>query len=530
MPAASAADPPVAPLPAHGVTLPVPLALPAIPNQPGSAPAFIGHPAVGKPFRGFHAPPRNPFMAANERSNLHNDAYQTNAYPQAGPSGAAAAEVSAYLQEECASVTFDRRGRIVTVCVGAVGETLDVLDPTSLHLLATYPLPSESRVGPGTLTGGTSSSTFGGGGYFYLDDKDEAVVPTVDGRIAVLAIGASERPAITLRKVYDLRSVIAGQKLESALPDWHGNLWFVTTGGIVGIADPSGSGARILQLRSPRNAASNAGQPELVGNSFAIDETGGVFVVSEEAMYRLDAVHGHPVISWRAPYDRGHRLKPGQANFGSGTTPTLIGSARHHRGGLVAITDNADPSMHVDVFPRGRYGPHRMVCSVPIFRGHPGANSDENNLISLGNRLWAENNYGKPGPVIVGSTVPGMQEIRITAHGCRAGWESDAVQVPSVVSKVSARSGLIYTYTHPTQRSAASPEAWYLTALDARTGRFRWSRLVGIGGFYNNYYAPVTIGPTGALYVGTLGGIVRISGPRTAAAPRLARPSSLVQK
>jgi hypothetical protein len=512
----TASTPAKTPLPPKGTTLPAPVALPAVPNDGSTAglKRFIGHRAHAHLMPGFRSPTRNPFMARNGRSNLHNDAYQTNAYAGAGPSGAKTKLTSAFLQQECASITFDRRGQIVSVCVGAVGETLDVLQPHSLHLLATYPLPTKAKVGVGSLTGGPNASTFGGGGYFYLDNHDEAVVPTVDGRVAVLAISRSAHPTITLRKTYDLTAVIGKQTIESALPDWHGHLWFVTTGGLVGIANPSGKGARVIHLVTPKHAPSNAGKPEKIGNSFAIDESGGVFVVSEEALYRFDATgHGRPRITWRERYNRGHRLKPGQVNFGSGTTPTLIRSAHDKHGGLIAILDNADPSMHVDVYPRGRTGSHRAICSLPIFTGHKRANSDENNLISLGSRLWAENNYGEPGPVKVTNTTPGMEEVRLGGgHGCHKGWESNGVRIPSAVSKVSARSGLVYTYTHPFQRAGAA-EAWYITAVNARTGRVVWSRLAGVGPDFNNFYSPVTIGPDGTLYVGVVGGVVELRGP-----------------
>jgi hypothetical protein len=513
---AAGTSPPQQVLPPRGVTYPAGLTLPAIPSSTTSAASFIGHATSARPLK-WTATPHNPFMAANGRSNLHDDAYQTNAYRGAGPSGASTTVTSAYLQEECASVTFDRRGQLVSVCVGAVGETLEVFAPKTLELLASYPLPVGSKIGVGTVTGGgtTTSSSFGGGGYFYLDNHDDAVVPTVDGRIAVLHVSDSAHPAVTLRKTYDISGAIDGQTIESALPDWAGRLWFVTTGGIVGIAKPSGTGARDVQLVSPKHAKVNAGQPEKIGNSFAIDESGGVYVVSEEALYRFAAHAGRPHVVWRKTYNHGNRLKPGQVNFGSGTTPTLIGKSDRPGGGLVAILDNADPSMHVDVFRRGRHVAHRDVCSVRIFRDHPKANSDENNLISLGNRLWAENNYGQPGPVQVTTTTPGMQEIKLGGRrGCSAGWESNAVRVPSVVSKVSAASGVIYTYTHPAQ-STSSPPAWYLTAVRARTGKRLWSRLVGVGALYNNYYSPITLGPDGAIYIGTFGGLVEVRGPHT---------------
>jgi hypothetical protein len=52
-------------------------------------------------------------------------------------------------------------------------------------------------------------------------------------------------------------------------------------------------------------------------------------------------------------------------------------------------------------------------------------------------------------------------------------------------------------------------DAWFLTAIDYRTGRTVYRRLAGTGLGYNNNFAPVTIGPDDTAYVGVLGGITR---------------------
>lgn len=67
---------------------------------------------------------------------------------------------------------------------------------------------------------------------------------------------------------------------------------------------------------------------------------------------------------------------------------------------------------------------------------------------------------------------------------------------------------------------ADGEDLWYLTAPDFRTGRTVWKRLAGTGLRYDNNYAPVTIGPDGAAYVGVLGGLVRLADTRSGAAPR----------
>jgi hypothetical protein len=38
-----------------------------------------------------------------------------------------------------------------------------------------------------------------------------------------------------------------------------------------------------------------------------------------------------------------------------------------------------------------------------------------------------------------------------------------------------------------------------------------YRRLTGTGYLYNNHYAPISIGPDGAAYVGSLGGLIRIA-------------------
>src|SRR3954447_11619504 len=91
-----------------------------IPQGPGSGalPAFTGAPATPAPVTA-PDPPRHPYMAPNARSNIHNDAYQTDTYQGYGPLGRGGITTrSAFVNGESASITFDARGRLVTVCVG----------------------------------------------------------------------------------------------------------------------------------------------------------------------------------------------------------------------------------------------------------------------------------------------------------------------------------------------------------------------------------------------------------------------------
>lgn len=499
--------------PPAGLTLP-------IPQDPGATAvtAYHGHPARARPIRSPFAP-RHPFMAANGRSNLHDDAYQSDAGVAAGPLGRHPSVTSTLFTQECASVTFDREGRLLTVCVGLATVDLRLLDPQTLEVLADYPLPPRPA-----SSASHPFTAFGGGGYFYLDQHDRAVVPTSQGTIQVIKeSGTDQAPALTLVKEYDVSAQVGSGLILSALPDWDGRIWYVTDTGVVGVVDPESGATRARTLTG-----------ETIGNSIAVDETGAVFVVSDRALYRFHAGAAaspdalRPRISWRTPYDAGTRQKPGQSQTGSGTTPTVIRRHGHH---YVAITDNADPRMHVLVYDVA--APRRPMCKVAVFPKRRSAT--DNSLIAVGRGLVVENNYGYTGPEQVPpssnlqrntpTTVPGLARIDVDyRHGrCHRAWTNTHVRVPTSVSKVSAATGLLYVYEHPAAdevrytdgEPATGPEdPWYLTALDARTGHRVWSQLTGVGLGYNNNYAPITFGPDGTAYVGVLGGLVAVRDTR----------------
>jgi hypothetical protein len=142
-----------------------------------------------------------------------------------------------------------------------------------------------------------------------------------------------------------------------------------------------------------------------------------------------------------------------------------------------------------------------------------GASATDQSLIGTGRSLVVENNYGYAGPTATQggrTTSPGLERVDLDARGgCHSVWRS-AEHAPSVVPKLSARNGIVYTYTKDPQPQDPSADAWYLTALDFQTGRTLYKRLGGEGVGYNNNYAPVTLGPDGTAYVGLLGGLVAL--------------------
>jgi hypothetical protein len=180
----------------------------------------------------------------------------------------------------------------------------------------------------------------------------------------------------------------------------------------------------------------------------------------------------------------------------------------------VAITDNADP-MRIVVYRRGRdVKGGREVCRVPVFR--KGASATDNSLIAAGRGLVVTNNYGYAGPVqTVGGalTAPGVERVDLgrNGNGCHVVWRNRTERSPSAVPKMSLANGLVYIVSR--ERRLVS-DSWYLTAIDFRTGRPVFRQRYGTGLGHNVNYAPVSLGPDGAAYVGVLGGLVRIADQR----------------
>lgn len=458
---------------------------PPIPGLPtGAQPApFSGHAAVPRPVWA-PAVPQDPFLSANPGNSMHNDAYASDAYPQQGPLGRSLrVNTASYGVSECATIAFDSRGRLIGLCGGLQGFDLKRIDPVTLEQQADLQMPLR-QVDP--TSGTTPLNDLCGGAYFYLDRQDRSWALTTTKEVWRIA----ETPSgFVKQRGYPLGGSMPSTDCPIAvLPDWRGRVWFVTRKGRVGTLNAATGAVRVRALPG-----------ETIANSFAIDPSGGVFIVSDHAMYRFVAGRGgRPLISWRRAYDRGHEQKPGQLSQGSGTTPTLIGRD------LLAITDNADPRMHVIVYNRNTA---RRICSVPVFRA--GQSDTENSLAAAGRSVIVENNYGYQGPqsTIGGrTTAPGVARVVIGAHDCRVAW-TNPTSAPTSVPKVSLGAGLVYVYAKDGRSDGR--DLWGLRAISIATGRTVWTQTTGEGVQWNNHYAAIYFGPRHTAYMPTLAGLIR---------------------
>jgi hypothetical protein len=450
-----------------------------LPIPPGGGllvtPSYDGHAAQPQPI--VLDVPQHPGLAPNGSSSMHDDGWATDSYAGPGPLGKDPEVTTAWFGlEECATLAFAPDGRLVALCGNRKGPVLHLLDPDTMRPVDTFDLPEREK------SDKRPWEDLCGGAYFFLDDQARAVVATTDRRVLTVDSDGLEQVGEV-----DLGEVVPDDDcLVALLPDWVGNTWFVTQDGRVGVA----------------GAGDPLDLPGEIANSIAADDT-GVYLVTTDALVKVDlGADGAPEVVWQTPYDHGSHKKPGQLSTGSGTTPTVLPS------GLVAITDNADPRMHVQFYDAASGG---LVCEAAVFGED--ASASDNSLVAVGvASVVVENNYGYRAPwsAILGRATPGglarVDADRETGE-CSVGWESDAV-APTSVAKASLETGLVYAYT--TRPSWWGVSAWYLTAIDARTGETAYSVRTGTGTLFNNHYSAVTLGPDGAAYVATLGGMVRV--------------------
>ncbi|WP_372734984.1 hypothetical protein, partial [Nocardioides sp.] len=334
--------------------------------------SYVGSPAEPRPID--LSIPQHPGLAVNGSSSMHNDGWATDAYAGPGPLGVdPEVDTAWYGIKECATLAFDRHGRIVALCGSVRGAIMHVLDPESMDPLVTVKLP-----------GRTSASEkkpwqdLCGGAYFYLGADDRAYVETTTRQIRVFETATADgEPALDQVEVLDLSGVVPEDDcLLSLMPDWQGRgIWFATQDGRVGLAELGGE-PQVLEL--------GAG----IANSMAADLT-GLYVVTDGDFFKLDVGEdGSPEIVWSAAYDNSGVDKTGQLSPGSGTTPTVLPN------GLVAITDNAEPRMNV-VFYDATDG--SKVCQEPVFG--EGESSTDNSLVAVGSAsVVVENNFGNDSP------------------------------------------------------------------------------------------------------------------------------------
>lgn len=449
----------------------------AIPSPlEGPLKPFAGTAAAAQPLRGPWRP-ANPALAPDGRSGTGLAAGNGAASPLPGPLGEKTSRSSSMLGGTCGGLALDARDRVLAVCNLPFGPVLALADPSTLGAVAEMALPPRPSA---------DRADTGGGTHFLVRADGTLLVPTNRGEL--LHLGVEDTGFRELGKVELGGSLAPGERLFAVGAGYDGYDWVTGAGGTVMTVPRDGRGRpRALRLGEP------------IAEDLATDPT-GTFVVTRDALYRLEATDdGTPRVVWRQPLAVGRTdEESGRIHLGSGTPPAMIA------GGYVAVADGNDPPSVTVVRVAGP-SRRRLACAVPVFRADAG--SVEAQLAVAGRSLVVANAYGYKGLFATEggrTTTGGITRIIVGKRGCRVAWTSPEVS-PSANAVVSRATGLLYTVIKP----AGFPDEWRMAALDWRTGAVRFSVLAGEGLGFNSDGGAMLLGPDGAAYAGSFGGVSR---------------------
>ena len=339
-----------------------------------------------------------------------------------------------------------------------------------------------------------------GGAYFYLDNTDTAYVGTTRRTIVVVATSD-----MTVERTIDLTDAIPDDDcLVALMPDWDGlGTWWVTQDGRVGHADEAGE-STVVDL------------DEEIANSVSVDAE-GLYVVTVEALYKFRVGAEAPETIWRTAYDNGDQLKPGQLS--AGQRYDADGAAqrpgRDHRQRRAADERAVLRRLQRRARVRGaRVLGGRERQRQLARRGRRRAASWSRTTTATTARSPRPSG-GRHRAASRGSTRCPRRRARGRARSRGPPTRSPRRRWP----RCRCANGLVYAYT--TRSSRWRVQAWYVTAIDAATGR---DGVLGPHGHGVDVQQPLRGGHAGARRVALRADAGRHgAAPRRLEAPRAAR-------
>lgn len=302
---------------------------------------------------------------------------------------------------------------------------------------------------------------------------------------------------------------------------YDGHLVVVTTRG-VGVLnrDLSGTPSQI-----------HFGADEVVSNSVAVDDKGGIYVASDKVMRKLvwtgtklsdDPADG----AWSAPYDTGEQPPSVKFGGGTGSTPTLMGFGSDDDK-LVVITDGSDQMKLVafwrDGIPKGfnqipGTKSNRVAGQIPVTAGLsplPKFIQSEQSVVVDGYGAFVVNNIRPQGDpdrlvdVLAGGPVldppHGMERFEwdAAAHKWASVWARGDVVATSMVPGASSKSGMVMVNGY------TKADGWEVTGMDWKTGETVQRVIFGQDNLGNGAYALIQYLDGGDLLFNGVGGTFR---------------------
>lgn len=460
------------------------------------------------------------------------------------------------------SAPYEDGGRAVWSTVTGADAAVIKIDHEAFEIIDWY-VPAQREDNPPGFTLGLS------GAYTAIDSKNRFIV----GRTRFVGfyrdgVEGDRASAIELEKRIFMPDevfcneddVIAGMSLT-----YDGYLAFATELGNLFVispdADPENLGEIPVVSTNDNCATADEADLEIVSNSVAVDENGGIYVLTSAAMYRFDWDGSRLARRWRAAYESSEEVpSPIRLGPGSGSTPSLMGTdADDDR--FVVITDG-QALMNLVLFWRDEVPADwepiapgkdpRIACEVPVDYGTGATEAISEQSVAVRgyaavvvNDLLTNPTINPPsmlalaqlGQNTVSALEGGIPEKapfgfeRIdwdpATRTCSTVWANSDISVPNGIPSISEASGLVYG-------AGQRDGQWGLEGLDFETGESRVWAEAGPGACLpqhlailgllpgvtealtevpdsceNSFYAATTVGPDGMVYQGTLNGVTR---------------------
>ena len=358
------------------------------------------------------------------------------------------------------------------------------------------------------------------GAYTVLDKDGRMFIPR-DSTVLVYQEEEPGEPKSRIRKLNEFRipakmlvdssEVIVGMNLT-----YDGYLAMVTDRSLVIVMNRD-SGAMIFYRIS---------NEEEVSNSLALDEEGGLYIVTHKRMIRLNWDGKTLVKAWDSPYPSSDVLMPGRLGRGSGTTPTVMGTGNQDK--LVVIADG-EKRMNIIAFWRDKIPQNwkplpgfseRVAGVTPILFGDPSRErsiTDQSLLVRGYEAVAVNNDYGDhqadvwsnfwiilwsnykdyaPYGIEKFEWVPGERTLRSV-------WANSKLSIPNGIPTMSSETNQIYYL-------GQHEEKWTIEGVDWTTGELSFRYPLENAVKYNSYYAAMEIGYDGDLVTGIVGGALRL--------------------
>lgn len=479
-------------------------------------------------------PPTNPFLAASAWPMSHRTPYVQGSSPLPGPTARETTNYPSYQNTGVVNITLAFSAPYEDGTTVAWGSSIDYI--YKLKATAT----GQQRIDRVRKPEGISLANAITGAYTILDKDNHFYVPG-RGRLYAYtdAVAGDPLSKITLAREYLLPpEALRGTSNEDPIVGinmtYDGYIALATKRGTVAVLSRDFSEFHYLWLGESETG-------EEVSNSIAVDEDGGIYVVTSEKMYRVQWTGTQLSLNesdgaWQASYENGADVQvPGRLGAGSGSTPSLMGTGDQDK--FVVITDG-QAITHLVLFWRDKIPEGwqpiapgkdiRIAAEVPVNYGDPDrpySASEQSVLVRGYGAVVVSNDYGSD---IAQSNNPmlsnlinawvvffsntekyapyGVQKFQWNPETQRleVAWVNQEISCPNGIPTMSEASNLFYCIGQRNQ-------IWNLEALDWDTGESVFYRPMSKWFWHNSFYAGTQVGPFSDIWSGTVSGAIQLT-------------------